>query len=308
MASAIHKCYCMEAREEISSLLMRQLTFRVGSTERIAYQFLEKGSTGSQSAVIALHGAGGHPLIFRRMSRLDYALSGHASIIFLAAEKQSRLSRWSLDSESDYDFLLSVFDYLQSQDISTKNIHVVGMSNGGCLGHLFSSTCGFQFGNLVTVCSAMPMQLGSHTQAAGSLTGPKSVFIANSMYDAIIPYKGGYLHSDIPYEVCSHKQTVDYWISRLRCNELSVFSSPIYAELQRAEASLFKYYTSDADNKVLSLTSVSSSHCWSLISDACNHGGSKQRSIRRILPPPSRNNPDHLPLITQLTAKFISQK
>ena len=291
-----------------SCLQMRQLIFRVGRTERTAYQFLEEGTPASKSVVIALHGAGGHPLIFRRMSRLDYALSGHASIIFLAAEKQSRLSRWSLDSESDYDFLLSVIDYLQSEDIRTENIHIVGMSNGGCLGHLFSSTCDFQLGTLVTVCSAMPTDLGKYKQSANSLKGPRSVFVANSFYDAIMPYKGGYIQSDIHYEVCSHKQTIEYWISRLQCNELSVFTSSICAEVQRAESTRCKYYSSEADNRVLSLTSVSSSHCWNLISDASILRDAKQSSIRRRLPPASSSSQAELSLITQLTAKFISQE
>ena len=287
---------------------MRQLTFNIGRTERTAYHFLQQSTSASKSAVIALHGAGGHPLIFRRMSRLDDALSGHASVIFLAAEKQSRLTRWSLDSESDYDFLLSVIDYLQSEGITAENIHIVGMSNGGCLGHLFSSTCDFQFGTLVSVCSAMPTEMGRYKQAAGSLKGPRSVFIANSFYDAIMPYNGGCLQNDIHYEVCSHKQTLEYWISRLQCNELSVFTSSIYSELQRAEAIRCKYYSSNVNNRVLSITSVSSSHCWNLISEASAPKDSKELLNRRRFAPHRNSSQANLPLITQLTAKFISKE
>lgn len=286
---------------------MRQLTFRVGRTDRIAYQFNEEGFLGTQAAVIALHGAGGHPLLFRRMSRLDYALSGHSTIIFMAAEKQSRLSRWSLETDNDYDFLLSVIDYLQTQAISTENIHIVGMSNGGCLSHLFSSTCIFKLGCLVTVCAAMPIHLGGHLQSTGSLAGPKSVLVANSLYDVIMPYRGGYTQSDMQYKVLGHMQTVDYWISRLQSNELSVFTSPIYAELQLAEATRCKYYTSDAENKVVSLTSLSSSHSWDLISQVCNHEDSTPQRTRRRLASFRSNESYGLPLITQLIAKYISQ-
>jgi len=124
---------------EKQRVMIKELVFTVGNNVRLAYQFNDFRS--SHPIILALHGAAGHPLPFRRISGIDGAVSGFASVIFLAAERHGRVARWSWQKLDDRDFLLSVIDKIVGQGARTEDIYLIGMSNGGCLAHVFASTC-----------------------------------------------------------------------------------------------------------------------------------------------------------------------
>ena len=139
------------------------------------------------------------------------------------------------------------------------------MSNGGCLGHIFASKCGLQLGGLATVCAAMPGDKEQGAQVEGFLTSPKIVFVANSLGDEIMPYQGGQTQSDVQHAVLSHKDTVEYWKTRLEAKEFSLASEPIYKDLNRINSIDCKCYESETLNKIISITSSSARHSWDLL-------------------------------------------
>jgi poly(3-hydroxybutyrate) depolymerase len=261
---------------------MKELTIAVAGKDRLAYQFNAHNSGDQKAVILALHGAGGHPLLFRRTSELDVAASGFATVLFLAAERHGRLSRWNWQRPEDHDFLYTIIDSMIQGGIKTEDIYIVGMSNGGCLAQFFATTSGLKLGGIGTVCSAMPIYDSTIWDKGQKENSPNKVFLANALNDPIIPYGGGQTESDASYEVLSHQETLNHWNLRMHSRVTSTAKSSVAANMLTLEAVQCQYFTSEqSDHKLLSLTSFGTRHCWDLIEQSPDRKRSQQRVGRR---------------------------
>lgn len=289
---------------ETQRVVMKELVFTVGDNVRLAYQFNDLRS--SRPIILALHGAAGHPLLFRRISGIDGAVSGFASVIFLAAARHGKVSRWSWQKLDDRDFLLTVIEKIVEQGARTEDIYIIGMSNGGCLAHIFASTCGLRLGGIASVCSAMPVYDQTIWQQSISPSFPAKIFLANAMYDPIMPYQGGQTESDASLEVLSLKATLEYWSLCIQGKSANPLFSTIANQIQALDTVKCQYFISaKSDLEMLSLTTVSAQHCWDLINCSpptrhFQHRTTRQRPLRQ-----AEMLSGGIPMITDMVLKFF---
>ncbi|WP_396275108.1 hypothetical protein [Hyphomonas sp.] len=284
--------------------MIKELVFTVGNNVRLAYQFNDFRS--SHPIILALHGAAGHPLPFRRISGIDGAVSGFASVIFLAAERHGRVARWSWQKLDDRDFLLSVIDKIVGQGARTEDIYLIGMSNGGCLAHVFASTCDLHLGGIASVCSAMPVYDQTIWRQSASRPCPAKIFLANSLFDPIMPYEGGQTESDASLDVLSLKATIEYWNLRINGKSTNPLFSTVASQIQLLETVQCQYFISSMnDMKMISLTSVSNQHCWDLINRSPPTRRLQHRTTRQWPRRQAEMLSGGTPMITDIILKFF---
>ena len=245
---------------------MRKIIFTIGQAKRLAFQ-LDNSYVfePDKPTILALHGAGGHPLFFSRISGLHQVLN-FGEVLYLEAEKHGRLSRWNWENLDDHDFLAKVIDSLLSKGKKPNNIYIFGMSNGGCLANLFGHTCGLELGGIASICSAMPVYNQSIWKKK-TIQHPNKIFIASSLYDQIMPYEGGETESDLSHHVLSHNETVRQWQLSLDCQQCTLEPSDFLNRIGSLKNIRFKYFSSDNSKVIFSLTSLSSMHTWNLIDE-----------------------------------------
>lgn len=242
---------------------MRKLLYTVGKAKRVAFQFSDKPSLANQSpTILALHGAGGHPLLFHRVSGIDRA-SRFADVLYLAAERHGRLSRWNWENLDDHDFLMKVIHGLLSKGKTPENIYIFGMSNGGCLANLFGFTCGINLGGIASVCSAMPIH-NEEIWGQNNNQQPHRIFLANALHDPIMPYYGGRTESDLSHDVLSHDETIKQWQMSMSCHQKSLSESASATRCTALKNVKCQLFASDRSKEILSITSNSSQHTWQL--------------------------------------------
>jgi poly(3-hydroxybutyrate) depolymerase len=285
---------------------MQELTLRIGGIERVAYQFNAQNNISQKPYILALHGAGGHPLLFRRVSEIDHAASRFANVLFLAAERHGRLYRWNWRQLDDQDFLFAVIEGLAQKGVKTEDIYIIGMSNGGCLAHLFAATCGLQLGGIGSVCSAMPVYDEALWGNDRKASYPHKVFLANALYDPIMPYVGGQTQGDMTHDILSFKETVEYWKLRLNGRQTSPATSSLAAQILPLVSVQCQYFTSEHSNHaLLSLTSSGAKHCWDLIEHCPDNKRTMQRVGRRWAAAQGKLQSSTLPRITEMIVHFM---
>ena len=263
---------------------MEQISFRVGSTERMAYRSPRQMDL-CKRLIIGLHGTGGHPLLMNRASRLEAAFPQDTEIIYLAAQRQGRLTRWDWSSGADHDFISVVIEKYLSQDIHNNQVFIVGVSNGGCFGQLYASRSIVSIGGFAAISSGFPAEIDATEQEnTNQPASIRKIVLVNSIGDPIVPYNGGGIESDNGLFVRSHSEGFNYWINRLSAKEASISEKNIARLIFSTENIEYKYYVGMGSDKseLLSVSVRSRCHGWDLLDSPSEESGrSLGRTARR---------------------------